>query len=106
MKSLVPSPSIAPRSVLPGAVSEQGDEGSFSFALLGRGLRKNWFFVVLAVAAFVTGASLYTSRLTRIYEAVASVQFDPQPLMPLGNQNGTQSGPESYWSNQEYFATQ
>lgn len=106
MKSLLPSPSMAPRSQLPAALSEQVDEGGFSFALLGRGLRKNWFFVVLAVAGFVTGASLYTSRLTRIYEAVASVQFDPQPLMPLGNQNSGQSGPESYWSNQEYFATQ
>ncbi len=105
MKSLLPSPSLPPRSLLPAPL-EQGDEGGFSLGLLARALRKNWFLVVLAVAAFVTGASLYTSRLTRIYEAVASVQLDPQPLMPLGNQTGGQVGPESYWSNQEYFATQ
>jgi capsular exopolysaccharide synthesis family protein len=106
MKSLLPSPSLPPRSQLPPAPVEHGDEGGFSLGLLARALRKNWFLVMLAVAAFVTGASLYTSRLTRIYEAVASVQLDPQPLMPLGNQNGAQTGPESYWSNQEYFATQ
>jgi capsular exopolysaccharide synthesis family protein len=74
--------------------------------LIGRALRKSWFLVVVAMGACALCASLYTARVTRIYEAAATVQLDPQPLMPLGNQTGTQLGPESYWSNQEYFATQ
>ncbi|HET7541978.1 MAG TPA: polysaccharide biosynthesis tyrosine autokinase, partial [Polyangiaceae bacterium] len=41
----------------------------------------------------------------RIYEAVATVQLDPQPLSPLGHQ-ASESASDSYWSNQEYFATQ
>lgn len=107
MNSLPPHLSSlpGPRNPVQAPQAEQPDEHGFSLALFGRALRKNWFLVVLGVAAFVTGASLYTSRVTRIYEAVATVQLDPQPLMPLGNQAGT-PGPESYWSNQEYFATQ
>jgi len=69
-------------------------------------MRKNWPLVLLSVALFVAGASFYTARVTRIYEAFATVQLDPQPLMPMGNQSGKESGPEAYWSNQEYFATQ
>ena len=101
--SLIPTTSRA--SVAP-STHALPEEGGFSLELLARALRKNWFLVVLAVGAFALGASLYTSRLTRIYQAVATVQLDPQPLMPLGNQLGTQTGPEAYWSNQEYFATQ
>ncbi len=101
--SLIPPPS---RAFVSPSTQALPEEGGFSMELLARALRKNWFLVVLAVAAFALGASLYTSRLTRIYQAVATVQLDPQPLMPLGNQLGTQTGPESYWSNQEYFATQ
>jgi capsular exopolysaccharide synthesis family protein len=75
-------------------------------ALLLLAIRKNWALVVVAVVLCLAGASVYTSRQTRIFEASATVQMDPQPLMPLGNQSGKETGPESYWSNQEYFATQ
>jgi capsular exopolysaccharide synthesis family protein len=95
-----------PRTSLAPAGHVMPEEAGFNVELLARALRKNWFLVVLGVAVFALGASFYTSRLTRIYQAVATVQLDPQPLMPLGNQSGTAMGPESYWSNQEYFATQ
>src|SRR4051812_34634891 len=101
--SLIPPTSRA--SLAPSSHALPEEDG-FSLPLLARALRKNWFLVVLAMAAFALGASLYTSRVTRIYQAAATVQLDPQPLMPLGNQLGTQTGPETYWSNQEYFATQ
>jgi capsular exopolysaccharide synthesis family protein len=74
-------------------------------ALILRSLRKSWGIVLACLVVCLIGASLYTSQQKRIYEAVATIQLDPQPLMPLGNQPG-QPGPESYWSNQEYFATQ
>src|SRR3954466_16028088 len=98
-----PNPTVSRASLSP-APHRLPEEGGFNVGLLARALRKNWFLVVLGVAIFALGASLYTARLTRIYQAVATVQLDPQPLMPLGNQTGT-AGPESYWSNQEYFAT-
>jgi capsular exopolysaccharide synthesis family protein len=75
-------------------------------AMLLRALRKNWLVILVALALAVVGALGYTARQIKIYQAVATVQFDPQPLMPLGNQPGAESGPESFWSNQEYFATQ
>jgi len=70
-----------------------------------RAVRKHWPIMALLFVASVVGTSIYTSRQVRIYEAVATVQLDPQPLTPLGHPT-TESGADSYWSNQEYFATQ
>lgn len=67
---------------------------------------KHWVMMVIALVLSGAAASVYTARQTRIFEAFGTVQMDPQPLMPLGNQPGKESGPESFWSNQEYFATQ
>jgi polysaccharide biosynthesis transport protein len=102
--------SIVPRNPIPSALPtgplSAGPDPGFSALTVVAAIRKNWYLVVLGVAAFLAGASLYTSRVVRIYEASATVQLDPQPLMPLGNQASKESGPEAFWSNQEYFATQ
>jgi succinoglycan biosynthesis transport protein ExoP len=105
--------SLAPRPVTPAstwgvAPAPRPAEAEFALspAVLMTAVRKHWVLMVLAIALCVAAASLYTARQTRIYEAFATVQMDPQPLMPLGNQPGKESGPESFWSNQEYFATQ
>jgi len=90
-------------SLVPGALSEP--EQGFSPALVIRAVRKHWPIMLVLFVASVVGTSIYTSRQVRIYEAIATVQLDPQPLTPLGHQN-TESGSDSYWSNQEYFATQ
>jgi len=105
MNTIAPARSGQPReNIDPGP--GQGREEGFSLVVVLGAMRKNWFLVVLSVAVFLTGASLHTARVTRIFEAAATVQLDPQPLMPLGNQAGHESGPDSFWSNQEYFATQ
>src|SRR5674536_61722 len=86
--------------------SAQGEaEQGFSPALVLRAVRKHWPIILVIFVACVVATSVYTSRQVRIYEAVATVQLDPQPLTPLGHPN-TESGSDSYWSNQEYFATQ
>src|SRR5262245_51122234 len=94
-------PSLLPQASLPTAT-----EPLLGPAVILRAIRKNWFVIVVALAVAIIGALGYTARQVKIYQAVATVQFDPQPLMPLGNQPGAESGPESFWSNQEYFATQ
>src|SRR5688572_456677 len=99
-----PSTSIVPPGTLPTAAALR-DEAGLSPALLALAVRKNWVLVVVALVLCLAGTSLYTARQTRIFEAAATIQMDPQPLMPLGNQHGKE-GPESFWSNQEYFATQ
>ncbi|HEX6766178.1 MAG TPA: Wzz/FepE/Etk N-terminal domain-containing protein, partial [Polyangiaceae bacterium] len=90
----------------PAAAPVGPPDSGLSSALLLLAIRKHWVLVVLGLVLCLAGASLYTARQTRIFEAAATVQMDPQPLMPLGNQPGKESGPESFWSNQEYFATQ
>ena len=90
-------------SQIPAAPGEP--ESSFSPALIFRAVRKHWPIMLVFFVASVVGSSVYTSNLVRVYEAVATVQLDPQPLTPLGHQS-TESGSDSYWSNQEYFATQ
>src|SRR5882724_1460914 len=90
-------------SQFPAVLSEP--EPGFSPALVIRAVRKHWPIVLLIFVASVVGVSIYTSNQVKIYEAVATIQLDPQPLTPLGHQN-TESGTDSYWSNQEYFATQ
>ena len=80
-------------------------ENGFSPALMLRAVRKHWPIMALLFVASLVGMAIYTSRQIRVYEAVATIQLDPQPLTPLGHQN-TESGVDSYWSNQEYFATQ
>jgi polysaccharide biosynthesis transport protein len=85
--------------------SQHEPEGGFSPALIIRAVRKHWPIMLVFFVASVIGASIYTSNQVKIYEAVATIQLDPQPLTPLGRPN-TDSGSDSYWSNQEYFATQ
>ena len=92
-----------PVSQFSGSQSEP--EHGFSPALVIRAVRKHWPIMLLIFVASVAGTWFYTSREVRIYEAVSTIQLDPQPLTPLGHQS-TESGADSYWSNQEYFATQ
>lgn len=80
-------------------------EPLFSPAVVLRAVRKHWAIVLFMFVASVVAVSIYTSNQVRIYEAVATIQLDPQPLTPLGH-TGTEGGTDSYWSNQEYFATQ
>src|SRR3954468_18062197 len=80
-------------------------EPTFSPAVVVRAVRKHWPIIVVIFIASLVGVTIYTRNQVRIYEAVATIQLDPQPLTPLGRQNA-ESGTDSYWSNQEYFATQ
>ncbi len=80
------------------------EEPSLSPAAVLRAARKNWVLMVLVLCAGVGVAYVYTAGQTRIYEAAGTVQFDPQPLRPLGARPENEQ--ESYWTNSEYFATQ
>jgi polysaccharide biosynthesis transport protein len=99
--------SLPPSLYPPAAPQHSAAPPALAATVVLRAVRKHWLLIVLGLAVSIAGAFAYTARQTKIYEAIATVQLDPQPLMPLGNQPGsTESGPGSYWSNQEYFATQ
>jgi succinoglycan biosynthesis transport protein ExoP len=80
-------------------------EAAFSLALAVRAVRKNWQVLAAVFVGTVVCVCLYTANQRKIYEAIATVQLDPQPLTPMGH-SVAESGTDSYWSNQEYFATQ
>ncbi|HEY2405858.1 MAG TPA: polysaccharide biosynthesis tyrosine autokinase [Polyangiaceae bacterium] len=97
-------PSQAPPSPVAGAAAEQ--EETFSPAIFVRAVRKHWLIALTLMVASVICSWLYSANQRKLYEAVATVQLDPQPLTPLGHSQVVESGSDSYWSNQEYFATQ
>jgi capsular exopolysaccharide synthesis family protein len=80
-------------------------EAAFSPALVIRAVRKHWQIVLTVLVVSVVCSWVYTANQRNLYEAIATVQLDPQPLTPMGH-TVAESGTDSYWSNQEYFATQ
>lgn len=71
-------------------------------------IRKHWMIVVV-VSCFVSFAvAFYTLGQTKVYEAEATVLFDPQPPRPLGTQVQAvvDVGGGEYWNNKEYYKTQ
>ncbi len=91
-------------SMGPAPAPALAEEPTLSPAAVLRAARKNWILMVLVLCAGIAVAYVYTAGQTRIYEAIGTVQFDPQPLRPLGGK--TDNEQESYWTNAEYFATQ
>lgn len=92
-------------TVQPGSVAAES-ETTLSPAIIVRAIRKHWLILVGFVVISLVAAWLYTNNQRKIYEAVASVQLDPQTVLPLGNAGNIESGYDNYWSNLEYFATQ
>jgi len=64
--------------------------------------------LVLLVSCFVSfGVAFYTLGQTKIYEAEATLLFDPQPPRPLGTQvQAVVDVGGEYWNNKEYYKTQ
>jgi capsular exopolysaccharide synthesis family protein len=71
-------------------------------------VRKHWATAVASALAVCLSVTFYTLGQKRIYQAVASVQFDPTPPRPLGNTVATvvDMGAGEYWNNREYYETQ
>lgn len=63
---------------------------------------------ILGVAAVVCGAAiLWTVRQPRIYDAVCTIEYDPNPVRPLGSGIEDVADPiGSFWMNREFFETQ
>ncbi len=81
---------------------------SYSLVVLMTALRKHWL-LALAVAGAVMGlVTFVTLGMTRIYEARATVMFDPNVPRPLGDQVQTvvSTDGSSYLNNKEYYRTQ
>ncbi|MDQ3030799.1 MAG: polysaccharide biosynthesis tyrosine autokinase [Myxococcota bacterium] len=72
-----------------------------------RSLRTYWWLILLVTVGISAGATAWTVRQPRIYEAVCVVEFDPNPARPLGEQMpDVDSSTSNFWMTREFFATQ
>ncbi len=73
-----------------------------------RPIRKHWLTCLSTAALVTVGVGFWTMRQTKIYEASATVQFDPNPPRPLGGkvESVVEMGSGAYWDTREYYETQ
>lgn len=72
-----------------------------------RAIRKNWLIVTAATIFLTLASTFYTLGKTKIYRATATLQIDPTPPKPLGNEVQTVVDiGAGYWANREYYETQ
>jgi len=69
-------------------------------------IKKNRTLVAILTVLVGVGAAFYTLGQTRIYEARATIVFDPNVPRPLGDSSGAVADSSSYWNNKEYYTTQ
>ena len=63
--------------------------------------------ILVVTIVVTTGVAAWTLRQPRIYEATCTIEYDPNPLNPLGDKVDDVANPlGSYWSTQEFFNTQ
>lgn len=95
----------APR---PAGESAERPEMTGDQAIIWHTVRKNWATALLTALAVTLAVTFYTLGQTRIFQAVATIEFDPNPPRPLGTKVDTvvAMGSGSYWDNHEYYQTQ
>jgi len=76
--------------------------------ILLKSLVKHWALGLSVLVLTVALAAFYTAGQTRTFRTTATIQIDPNPPRPLGNQVQAvvDMGAGSYWNNKEYFTTQ
>ncbi|HMI90190.1 MAG TPA: polysaccharide biosynthesis tyrosine autokinase [Polyangiales bacterium] len=88
------------------APQQRADAGGVDvFRLLHQLYRHKWLILGI-VAAAIVGTHYWTSRLQRLYQADCSIEYDPNPMRPLGRDMDDSPGAYYFWSSQEFFATQ
>jgi polysaccharide biosynthesis transport protein len=68
--------------------------------------RHKWLIIVPAIVVPII-VTFYALRIPKTYEATATLEYDPNPPRPLGQDIQDVSDPDgSYWKDQEWYATQ
>ncbi|MBM4356573.1 MAG: polysaccharide biosynthesis tyrosine autokinase [Deltaproteobacteria bacterium] len=75
---------------------------------VGHMVRKYWPTAVTTFVSVVVATVFYTLGQTKIYQAEATIMFDPKPPKPLGHRVETivDLGTEGFYGHLEYFETQ
>ncbi len=99
---------MTPQSAASGAATD--DEPGGAALDLSAYLRILWShkWVILAVAVSVCAAVVFwTVRQPKIYQATCSIEYDPNPVTPLGHEVEDVANPiGSFWMSREFFSTQ
>lgn len=79
-----------------------------SWLHVGRTLAKHWVLALAGLLFAVAATAFYTFTQPKIFRSSATLQIEPSPPRPLGNdiQSIVDVGAGSFWSNQEYYLTQ
>ena len=77
-------------------------------AILSQVIRKYWPTTLATLLLVFVGTVFFTLGKKKIYQAEATIEFNPRPARPLGSriEEIVDIGSETWWANQEYFETQ
>ncbi len=92
----------------PRPASEENQESYVSPLQVWRAVRKHRVLVLAIMMAILLAATFFTLGETKIYRSQATIQIDPKPPSPLGNnvQQVVDMGSGNFWSDKEYYQTQ
>ena len=92
----------------PSQISPTGSAGGVNAVLVWRTVRKHWSTALATALLVALAVVFYTLGQTKIYQASALIQFDPNPPRPLGKSVDmvVDMGAGNYWNNREYHETQ
>ncbi len=70
-------------------------------------LREYKWLIIGITAVVVFAGVVWTLRTPKIYEAICTIEYDPNPPKPLGGQVDDVADPiGNYWATREFFGTQ
>ena len=69
-------------------------------------LRKYWTIVAATVIVFGSASLVYSKLTAPVFEAIATLEFDPNAVQPLGTKTDGLASLSSYWDNRENYETQ
>ncbi len=98
----MPAAALEPKSFK----SLNKEEEGFDFGALLHGIRKHWPIVVALTILSSGIAFLYSKSQTRIYQSAALLDFNPNPVRPLGAQTDPMMSWVSYFDSQQNYETQ
>ena len=102
------APGSSPLSPKPPTAVERASEGALSPAVVWQMVRKYWSTALAAALVVSLAATFNTLGQVKIYQAQATILFDPNPPRPLGQkvESIVDLGSGSFWDNREYYETQ
>ncbi|RYZ08858.1 MAG: polysaccharide biosynthesis tyrosine autokinase [Myxococcales bacterium] len=91
----------------PAPAPQASEAPGLTLASLWTPVRKHWMVIIAAMVLCGLGAMFLTLGRTKIYEAQATMLFDPQPPRPLGREvQAVVDISGEYQNKREYYRTQ